>query len=96
MASNSNSMVDRQLSHRTIREFTDQPVDDQILATIYEVAMRTKAFVEAFTDASLMAQNVVNAAESFGLGANYLGNIHNDTAGVIELLRSAQCQSAGG
>lgn len=41
MASNSNSMVDRQLSHRTIREFTDQPVDDQILATIYEVAMRT-------------------------------------------------------
>lgn len=62
MASNSNSMVDRQLSHRTIREFTDQPVDDQILATIYEVAMRTKAFVEAFTDACLMAQNVVNAA----------------------------------
>lgn len=41
MASNSNSMVDRQLSHRTIREFTDQPVDGQTLATIYEVAMRT-------------------------------------------------------
>lgn len=144
MPKDSNSMVERQLSHRTIREFTDQPVDDQTLETIYDVAMRTassrgmqqatiirvtdtqlrerlaeignqeyvrrapvyllfladtarnaqilqenggdpraagrtKAFVEAFTDACLMAQNVVNAAESFGLGANFLGNIHNDT-----------------
>lgn len=151
MPKHSNAMVERQLSHRTIREFTDQPVDDQTLETIYDVAMRTassrgmqqasiirvtdtqlrerlaeignqeyvrrapvyllfladtarnaqilqenggdpraagrtKAFVEAFTDACLMAQNVVNAAESFGLGANFLGNIHNDTAGVIELL----------
>ena len=41
MPKNTNSMVERQLSHRTIREFTDQPVDDQTLETIYDVAMRT-------------------------------------------------------
>lgn len=46
----------------------------------------TKVFVEAFTDACLTAQNVAVAAESMGLGVNYLGNIHNDTARVIELL----------
>ena len=50
-------------------------------------AGKTKVFVEGFTDACLMAQNVVNAAESLGLGANYLGNIHNDTAAVIETLK---------
>lgn len=49
-------------------------------------AATTKVFVEGFTDACLMAQNVVNAAERTGLGANYLGNIHNETAAVIETL----------
>lgn len=53
-------------------------------------AGRTKVFVEGFTDACLMAQNVVNAAESLGLGTNYLGNIHNDTQAVIDLLELPQ------
>lgn len=144
--------INTQLAHRTIREFTDQEVDDATLNTLYEVAMRTassramqhcsiiritdqtlrdqlaeignqeyvkrapvyllfivdsarnakileengkdpagagktKVFVEGFTDACLMAQNVVNAAESLGLGTNYLGNIHNNTRGVIDLLQ---------
>lgn len=144
--------VRTQLTHRTIREFTDQPVSDETMETLYRVAMRTassrgmqhasiirvtdpklrarlaeigeqeyvgrapvyllfivdsarnaailreqgydpagagktKVFVEGFTDACLMAQNVVNAAESLGLGANFLGNIHNNTAAVIEALR---------
>ena len=146
-----NFTIDTQLKHRTIREFTDQPVDDSILETLYEVAARTassrimqhcgiiritdkemqkklaeigkqeyvgrapvyllfivdsarnaqileehgkdpsgagktKVFVEGFTDACLTAQNVVNAAESMGLGTNFLGNIHNNTRAVIELL----------
>ncbi|MDU5913988.1 MAG: nitroreductase family protein [Anaerococcus vaginalis] len=43
-------------------------------------------FKHAFTDTIISAQNVVNAAESMGLGTNYFGNIHNDTAHIIELL----------
>ncbi|MDK8244992.1 nitroreductase family protein [Corynebacterium sp. UMB10321] len=49
-------------------------------------AGHTRPFVEGFTDACLMAQNVVNAAESLGMGANYLGNIHNDLQAVVDLL----------
>ena len=30
-----------QLTHRTIREFTDQPVTDETMETLYRVAMRT-------------------------------------------------------
>lgn len=146
-----NDTIATQLNHRTIREFTAEEVSDDIMETLYDVAMqtassrglqhtsiirvtdpqkrdrlaeigkqeyvrrapvyllfiidaarnaailrenghdeagaaKTKVFVEGFTDACLMAQNVVVAAESLGLGANYLGNIHNDTAGVIETL----------
>lgn len=47
-------------------------------------------FIQAFTDAIIAAQNVVNAAESMGLGTNYFGNIHNDTAHVIDLLKLPQ------
>lgn len=147
----SNQTIATQLNHRTIREFTDEPVSAEILEQLFDVAMhtptsrglqhsaiiritdqklqdglaeigkqeyvkrapvyllfivdsarnaailseggknpaaaaKTKVFVEGFTDACLMAQNVVVAAQSLGLGTNYLGNIHNDTAGVIKLL----------
>ncbi|STD03251.1 oxygen-insensitive NADPH nitroreductase [Corynebacterium renale] len=146
-----NQTIETQLGHRTIREFTDQPVTDEQLGVLFDVAMHTassrglqhasiirvtdpdlrarlaeigqqeyvgrapvyllfiidgarhaaileerggdragvarpQVFVEGFTDACLMAQNVVVAAESLGMGANYLGNIHNDTAAVIEAL----------
>ena len=43
-------------------------------------------FFQGFTDACLMAQNVVSAAEISGYGTNYFGNIHNDLQRVIELL----------
>ncbi|AIG06516.1 nitro/flavin reductase [Corynebacterium pseudotuberculosis] len=33
-----------------------------------------------------MAQNVCIAAESLGLGVNFLGNVHNDAAAVIDVL----------
>ena len=36
-----NSTIRTQLDHRTIREFTDEPVDKQTLDTLFEVAMRT-------------------------------------------------------
>lgn len=44
------------------------------------------AFVAAFTDATLMAQNVVNAAESMGLGTTFLGSILNDPHEMCEIL----------
>lgn len=44
-------------------------------------------FIQAFTDAIIAAQNLTVAVESLGLGANYFGNIHNDTKKVIELLK---------
>lgn len=43
-------------------------------------------FLQGFTDACLAAQNFTVAAESMGYGANYYGNIHNNTKRVIELL----------
>lgn len=42
-------------------------------------------FFQGFTDACLMAQNVVNAAESVGLGTCFLGSVLNDSKAVIEL-----------
>ncbi|MDO5025842.1 MAG: nitroreductase family protein [Trueperella sp.] len=146
-----NETVRGQLAHRTIREFTADPIPEETMQTLFQVAMQTASarflqaasiirvqdqtkrdalarigkqeyvarapeyllfvadarrsakilaesgtdqnyassaqlFREAFTDACLMAQNVVVAAESLGLGTNYLANIFNDVAGVIDLL----------
>lgn len=44
-------------------------------------------FFSSFTDACLMAQNVVNAAEGFGLGTVYLGSILNDSERICEILK---------
>jgi len=44
-------------------------------------------FFAAFTDACIMAQNVVTAAESMGLGTVYLGSILNDSEKICELLK---------
>lgn len=43
-------------------------------------------FFQAFTDTCIQAQNVVNAAESLGLGTFYIGSIQNDPSQMIELL----------
>lgn len=43
-------------------------------------------FFQGFTDASLAAQNMVVAAESLGLGANFLGSILNDVEEMCNLL----------
>ncbi len=43
-------------------------------------------FVQGFTDATLMAQNLTSAVESLGLGAVFLGSILNDPAEIIRLL----------
>ena len=44
-------------------------------------------FFQGFTDACLMAQNVVNAAESLGLGTVYYGSILNNPSRTIKLLK---------
>ena len=46
----------------------------------------TEHFIIATVDVALMAQNVVVAAESAGLGICYIGGIRNDPAQVTELL----------
>lgn len=146
-----NETIRGQLDHRTIREFTTDPIPEETMQTLFQVAAQTASarflqavsiirvedqakrdelarigkqpyvarapeyllfvadtrrsakilaeansdpgyagsmhlFREAFTDACLMAQNLVVAAESLGLGTNYLGNIFNDVSGVIKLL----------
>lgn len=148
----SKEMIKVQLSHRTIREFTSTPVDEEIVKTLMEVARRTATsngmqstsiiritdpivkrqvadickqeyvfrapvlfifvadcyrnmriaidkgcneesagdmdrFFQAVTDTCLAAQNVVNAAESLGFGALYLGSTLNDAAKMIEVLQ---------
>lgn len=47
----------------------------------------TEQFIIATVDTALMAQNVVVAAESEGLGICYIGAIRNDPARVAELLK---------
>lgn len=44
-------------------------------------------FFAAFTDACIMAQNLVTAAESMGLGTVYFGSILNDSEKICELLK---------
>lgn len=146
-----NSTINIQLNHRTIRNFKPEPLPEDIVQTLLDVAMHTPTsrgiqnasiirikdqekrdklaeiggqdyvakapeyllfiadlaraaaileemglfpqsvatmdtFDEAFTDATLMVQNVVVAAESLGLGANILGNILNDPRAVIDAI----------
>ncbi len=52
-----------------------------------ERAANMDRFFQAFTDACIAAQNVVNAAESMNLGAVYLGSILNDSERIVELLK---------
>lgn len=44
-------------------------------------------FFQGFSDCLLMAQNVLVAVESLGMGGALLGNIHNDSQKVIDLLQ---------
>lgn len=43
-------------------------------------------FFQGFTDACLAAQNLTNAVESLGMGAVFIGSIHNNDQKIIELL----------
>ena len=52
-----------------------------------EGAAGMDSFFQSFTDACIMAQNVVIAAESMGLGTLYIGSIHNDPAELCALLK---------
>ncbi len=146
-----NMTIKTQLEHRTIREFKNQEISEEIFEQLMEVARRTASstcmqacsiirvkdpnlknqiagickqeyvarapellifivdqyrnsqiakekksvavyagdmdrFFSAFTDACIMAQNVVVAAESIGLGTVYLGSILNDSEKICELL----------
>lgn len=47
-------------------------------------------FFQGFSDAVLMAQNVLNALESLDLGGVYLGSLHNDDRKIIEILELPQ------
>lgn len=147
-----NEMIQKQLSHRTIREFTEKKIPDEIFEQLMEVAKRTATangmqassiiritdreikkkiakvcnqeyvarapellifivdlyrnsqiakekdasaknasdmdnFFSSFTDACLMAQNIVNGAEGLGLGTVYLGSILNDSEKICEILQ---------
>lgn len=147
-----NDMIRKQLNHRTIREFKQEPVPKDIIEQLIAVAARTATstgmqacsiinvtdpaiktdiagicnqdyvtrapllfifvadqyrnrqialardcdakaagdmdrFFQSFTDACLMAQNVVNAAEALDLGTVYLGSILNDSEKICDILK---------
>lgn len=140
------------MEHRTIREFTNDPISSEVVDVLMEVARRTATssgmqaysiikisdhslkgriaevckqeyvahallllifvadqyrnhriamekdpesitvvgmdhFFQAFTDACIAAQNVVNAAEPLELGKLYLGSILNDPQETRDLLK---------
>ena len=147
-----NQTIKNQLNHRTIREFTDEKIDETTINTLLEVVNMSASsngmqnmsviritdpkikemlaengnqeymaratelwifivdlnrnyqiakemgnendniisfdkFIQGFTDAIIAAQNLTVAVESLDLGANYFGNIHNDTKNVIKILK---------
>ena len=147
-----NEMIKKQLNHRTIREFKDQEIPEDVYNTLLEVAQRTASstamqqssiirvsdtqlkkeiaqignqeyiarapillifivdtyrnhqiaveqghdlsssgdmdrFFQGFTDATLAAQNMINAAESMDLGTVVLGSVLNDPWKLCELLQ---------
>lgn len=143
--------LDTQLHHRTVRQFTDQPIADATINELVMVAQHTATshflqsfsvlsitdakirqqiaeisrqkyvnghghlfifiidlnraatitgrnqqnsflgstdkFFQAASDTALAVQNVVNAAESLGLGTVILGSILNDPLRLINLLK---------
>ncbi|NLJ65673.1 MAG: NADPH-dependent oxidoreductase [Clostridiales bacterium] len=147
-----NETIKKQLTHRTIREYKDQKVPNEVFEQLMEVARHTASstgmqacsiiritdpemkkkiakvcnqeyvaratellifivdqyrnsqiakeknclaenakdmdrFFAGFTDACIMVQNLVTAAESMGLGTVYLGSILNDPEKICELLK---------
>jgi len=150
-----NKILQKQLEHRTIREFKDEKIPAEIFEELMEVALRTATsngmqacsvirvtdtvirkeiadvckqeyvsrvpellifivdqyrnykitsekncfndsakdmdrFFSAFTDASITAQNIVNAAEAMDLGTVFLGSILNDSEKICEILNLPQ------
>ena len=146
-----NPVLDAQLSHRSIRQYTDKKIDESLLHQLIQCAQgaASSSFIQAYSlvqvtdlsvrekiatlaggqnwvqsapeflvicadltrveycslkqglgklegqaehflaatvDAALMAQNMMLAAESEGLGAVFIGGIRNDPAQVSELL----------
>lgn len=146
-----NPVIEAQLRHRSIRQYTGKPIDESLLLSLIQSAQgaASSSFVQAYSlvqvnspetrkqiatlaggqkwiesaaeflvicadltrieycceqqgmgplegyaehfltatvDASLMAQNLMLAAESEGLGAVFIGGIRNDPAQVSELL----------
>lgn len=144
-------MIQKQLDHRTIREFKEEDIPADVFGNLIEVSRRTATstgmqtssiiritdsairreianicnqeyvarapellifivdqrrnyqileeksgslenikgmdnFFASYTDACLMAQNMVNAAETLGIGTVYLGSILNDPAKMCEIL----------
>ncbi len=53
---------------------------------IYSRKSDTDVFMQSITDASIMAQNTANIAESVGLGTVFLGSILNDPQKIIDIL----------
>lgn len=147
-----NKTIEKQLAHRTIREFKDESIPEAVFSQLLEVGRRTATstgmqassiirisdkalkkeisqicnqeyvarapellifivdlfrnkkisnekkcyednasdmdkFFSGFTDACIMAQNMVNAAESMDLGTVYLGSILNDSEKICKLLK---------
>jgi nitroreductase len=146
------AVIDRQLAHRSVRSFTDEPIKAGLLETFIRSgqAAATSSFIQAYSvirvtrkdlrqaiaeaaggqvwierapeflvfcadlrridaacrragrgglegyaehgiaaivDVALMAQNVLLAAESVGLGGVFIGGIRNDIRRVAELLQ---------
>ncbi|MDR7871134.1 MAG: NADPH-dependent oxidoreductase [Tissierellaceae bacterium] len=146
-----NDMIKKQLNHRTIREFKDKEIPEDVYNTLLEVAQRTASstamqqssiiritdsqlrkeiaqictqeyvarapvllifivdtyrnhqiaveqgydlsssgdmdrFFQGFTDATLAAQNMINAAEAMDLGTVILGSVLNDPRKLCDLL----------
>ncbi|SFR61787.1 nitroreductase [Marinobacter daqiaonensis] len=64
-----------------------RPTDSAERAGADVIRGMTEQFLVASVDTALMAQNVVIAAESAGLGICYIGGIRNNPAEISELLK---------
>ena len=93
-----NSTIQTQLSHRTIRAFTDEPVDESVISTLLDVARQTasSSFYQQFTlirvkDASVREQ-IYQAS-----GQPYVGGTQGELfIFVVDLSRTARIRAENG
>ena len=93
-----NSTIETQLEHRTIRAFTDQPVAENVMATLLDVARHTpsSAFYQQFTVLRIMNPEIRHRIY-LSSGQSYVGTPQGELLMfIVDLSRAARIREQAG